>query len=95
MNQELIAKVQCWGGRMVAVMGYVSILGMIGAGLALMGLALLLLLFTRSGEGAFMCMLSGTVFTAAGGVALVQQLRRTYNDLQDRLKTSAGKEVRA
>ena len=95
MNQELIAKIQCWGGRTVAVMGYVSILGMIAAGLALMGFALLLMLFTRAGEGAFMCMLSGTVFTALGGVVLVQQLRRTYNDLQDRLRTTAGKEVRA
>jgi len=80
---------------MVAVMGYVSILGMIAVGLALMGLALLLIVFTRAGEGALVCMLSGTVFSALGGVVLVQQLRRTYNDLQDRLRTSAGKEMRA
>ncbi len=95
MNQELIAKIQCWGGRMVAVMGYVSILGMIAAGLMLMGLALLLIVFTRAGEGALVCMLSGTVFSALGGVVLVQQLRRTYTDLQERLRVAAGKEMRA
>lgn len=77
---------------MVAVMSYVSILGMIAAGLALMGIALLLMVFTRAGEGAFICMLSGTVFTALGGVVLVQQLRRTYTDLQDRLRAATGKE---
>ena len=80
---------------MVAVMSYVTILGMIAAGLVLMGLALLLLVFTRAGEGALVCMLSGTVFSALGGVGLVQQLRRTYNDLQEQLRASAGKEVRA
>lgn len=95
MNHELIAKIQCWGGRMVAVMSYVTILGMIAAGLVLMGLALLLLVFTRAGEGALVCMLSGTVFAALGGMGLLQQLRRTYNDLQERLRASAGKEVRA
>ena len=79
---------------MVAVMSYVSILGMITAGLVLMGIALLLMVFTRAGEGALVCMLSGTVFTALGGVGLVQQLRRTYNDLQERLRASSGKEVR-
>ena len=80
---------------MVAVMGYVSILGMIAAGLVLMGFALLLMMFTHAGEGALVCMLSGTVFSALGGVVLVQQLRRTYNDLQDRLRNTTGKEVRA
>lgn len=80
---------------MVAVMSYVSILGMIAAGLLLMGVALLLMLFTRAGDGALVCMLSGTVFSALGGVVLVQQLRRTYNDLQDRLQAASGKEVRA
>ncbi len=80
---------------MVAVMGYVSILGMIAAGLMLMGLALLLIVFTRAGEGALVCMLSGTVFSALGGVVLVQQLRRTYTDLQERLRVAAGKEMRA
>ena len=79
---------------MVAVMSYVSILGMIAAGLALMGFALLLMVFTHADGGALVCMLSGTVFSALGGVVLVQQLRRTYNDLQDRLRAAAGKEVR-
>ena len=33
------------------------------------------------------------VTTALGGVVLVQQLRRTYLDLQDRLRAATGKEV--
>jgi hypothetical protein len=95
MNEQLIVKVQRWGGRVVAVMGYVAILGMIAAGLSLMGFALLLEVFTRADGAALMCMLSGTVFTALGGVVLVQQLRRTYLDLQDRLRAATGKEVEA
>lgn len=88
MNQQLLTNVQCWGGRVVAVMGYVATLGMIAAGLSLMGFALLLEMFTHADGVAVMCMLSGTVFTALGGVLLVQQLRRTYLDLQDRLRTA-------
>ena len=80
---------------MVDVISYVSILAMIAAGVVLMGLALLLMMFTRAGEGALVCMLCGTVFSALGGVALLQQLRRTYTDLQERLRAAAGREVRA
>ena len=79
---------------MVAVMGYVSIFGMIAAGLVLIGGAMLVMLFSRAGEGAFLCMFSGTVFTALGGVLLVQQLCRTYNDLQLKLQTASENEVR-
>lgn len=95
MNQPLISKIQRWSGPAVAVVGYLAILGMITAGGSLMGLALLLELFTRATGAAFMCMLSGTVFAALGGVVLVQQLRRTYRDLQDRPQTTTGKEVQA
>jgi hypothetical protein len=95
MNEQLLAKAPRWGGRLVAVIGYLAILGMITAGLSLMGLALLLEGFTRADGAAVMCMLSGTVFAALGGVLLVQQLRRTYLDLQDRLRATAGKEVQA
>ena len=95
MNEQLTAKVQCWGGRAVAVMGYLATLGMIAAGLSLMGFALLVGMFTHAEGIAVMCMLSGTVFTALGGVVLVQQLRRTYLDLQDRLQVTRGKEVEA
>lgn len=82
---------------MVAVMGYVATLGMMAAGLSLMGFALLLEMFTHADGVAVMCMLSGTVFAALGGVLLVQQLRRTYLDLQERLRAVShpGKEDQA
>jgi hypothetical protein len=54
-----------------------------------------LAVIARADGAALMCMLSGTVFTALGGVVLVQQLRRTYLDLQDRLRAATGKEVEA
>lgn len=93
MKQELIAKIQCWGCRVAAVMGYVSILGMIVTGLGLLGLALLLLVFTEAGLGTMACLFSGTVFTALGGVVLVQQLRFTYLDLRNRPCPDERKEV--
>ena len=93
MKQELIAKIQCWGGRVAAVMGYVSILGMIVTGVGLISLAMLLLVFTNTGLGAVACLLSGTVFTALGGVVLVQQLRFTYLDLRSRPQPAERKEV--
>lgn len=76
-------------------MSYVTILGMIAAGVGLMGFALLLAVFTRADGAALLCMLSGTLFTALGGLVLVQQLRRTSLDLRHRPQAATGNEVQA
>lgn len=69
---------------MVTLVGYAVILGMIGVGVALMGLALVMALFSREGSAVVLIM-SGTLFCGVGTLALLRQLRTQGRELRARL----------
>lgn len=79
---------------MVTLVGYAVIIGMIGAGVAMMGLALLLALFSREGS-AVVLILSGSLFCGVGTLALLRQLRTQSRELKQRLAAMTTTEVSA
>lgn len=94
MNQDTIKQIVRWSGRMVTLVGYAVIIGMIGVGVAMMGLALLLALFSREGS-AVVLILSGSLFCGVGTLALLRQLRTQSRELKQRLAAMTTTEVSA
>lgn len=94
MNQDIMKQIVRWGGRLVTLLGYAVILGMIGAGIGMMGLALMLALFSCEGS-AVVLILSGTLFCGVGTLALLRQLRTQSRDLRRKLATMSPTEVSA
>jgi hypothetical protein len=95
MNQEIVKQIVRWSGRMVTLLGYGVIVGMVIGGLSLMGLAAILFVFSH-GIGASVCMLCGAAFVGVGSLAMLRQLRSNGRDLRQRLaqwnqqETTAG-----
>ena len=94
MNQDIIKHIIRWSGRLVTLLGYAVILGMIGAGVALMGLALLMALFSREGSAVVLIM-SGTLFCGVGTLALLRQLRTQNRELRQQLAAMSATDVTA
>lgn len=84
MNQDIVKQIVRWSGRLVTLVGYAVILGMIGVGVALMGIALVMALFSREGSAVVLIM-SGTLFCGVGTLALLRQLRTQSRELRARL----------
>jgi hypothetical protein len=95
MNQDIVKQIVRWSGRMVTLLGYGVIVGMVIGGLSLMGLAAILFVFSH-GIGASVCMLCGAAFVGVGSLAMLRQLRSNGRDLRQRLaqwnqqETTAG-----
>ncbi len=94
MNQDIIKHLIRWSGRLVTLLGYAVILGMIGVGIALMGLALVMAVFSREGSAVVLIM-SGTLFCGVGTLALLRQLRTQSRELRKQLETMGATEVSA
>jgi hypothetical protein len=94
MNQDIIKHIIRWSGRLVTLLGYAVILGMIGVGIALMGLALVMAVFSREGSAVVLIM-SGTLFCGVGTLALLRQLRTQSRELRKQLETMGATEVSA
>ena len=92
MNQDIVKQIVRWSGRLVTLVGYAVILGMIAAGVGMMGLALLLALFSREGS-AVVLILSGTLFCGVGTLALLRQLRTQSRELKQQLAAMVGNEA--
>lgn len=89
MQPQLLVRIQSWGGRAVAITGYLCSLSLAGCGAALIGVSLLLAVFTRADGTAAAALLGGVVFTVAGGLTLAWQLRQTYLDIRQPAATAA------
>ncbi len=94
MNQDIIKHIIRWSGRLVTLLGYAVILGMIAVGVALMGLALVMAVFSREGSAVVLIM-SGTLFCGVGTLALLRQLRTQSRELRKQLETMGATEVSA
>jgi hypothetical protein len=84
MNQDIIKQIVRWSGRLVTLLAYAVILGMIGVGAALIGLSLLMALFSREGSAVVLIM-SGSLFCGVGTLALLRQLRTQSRELRQQL----------
>lgn len=85
MNQDIIKQIIRWSARLVTLLSYVITCGLLVGGLALMGCAFLLFLFSRDG-GAALCFLSGCAFCGVGALALIRQLRGHGQHMRQQLK---------
>jgi hypothetical protein len=94
MNQDIIKHIIRWSGRLVTLLGYAVILGMIAVGVALMGLALVMAVFSREGSAVVLIM-SGTLFCGVGTLALLRQLRTQSRELRKQLENMGATEVSA
>lgn len=94
MNQDIIKHIIRWSGRLVTLLGYAVILGMIGVGVVLMGLALLMALFSREGSAVVLIM-SGTLFCGVGTLALLRQLRTQSRELRQQLAAISATQATA
>ena len=94
MNQDIIKQVIRWSARLVTLLSYVITCGLLVGGLALMGCAFLLFLFSRDG-GAALCFLCGCAFTGVGALALVRQLRGHSQHIRQQLKRFETQELSA
>ncbi len=87
MNQETIKHIIRWSARLVTLLGYIITCGMLLGGLALMGLSLVLLVFTNHGAP-LVCLLCGAAFTGLGAITLIRQLRGQAIEMRQMLKAS-------
>ena len=94
MNQDIIKQVIRWSARLVTLLSYAITLGLLVCGLALMGCALLLCIFSREG-GAALSFLCGCAFTGVGALALIRQLRGHGQSMRQKLKQLQTQELQA
>ena len=87
MNQETIKHIIRWSARLVTLLGYIITCGMLLGGLALMGLSLVLLVFTNHCTP-LVCLLCGAAFTGLGAITLIRQLRGQAIEMRQMLKAS-------
>ena len=94
MNQDIIKQVIRWSARLVTLLSYAITSGLLVGGLALMGCAFLLFLFSLDG-GAALCFICGCAFTGVGALALVRQLRGHSQHIRQQLKRFETQELSA
>jgi hypothetical protein len=85
MNQESIKHIIRWSARLVTLLGYFITCGMLFGGLAIMGLSMLLLLFT-SHCAPVASLLCGAAFASFGAITLIRQLRCQAIEMRQMLK---------
>jgi hypothetical protein len=87
MNQETIKHIIRWSARLVTLLGYIITCGMLFGGLALMGLSMLLLVFTSYGSPVA-SLLCGAAFASFGAITLIRQLRCQAIEMRQILRAS-------